>query len=308
MNNLSKALVLFVFVGLFFIFYNLELKAPTHSISLCQAKNLQTIQIFNHEHPEIVLKRSDSNWQIQTEGRNLVADDDAIGAYRRFVCYMPFVEAFDFPDEDESQLKAKYGISDADRVVVQTGAATDELRLGKMAPSGTEYYLQTSKFPNRIYTASNSFVENLFPDVVGLIVRFPFFELQNITKFQIEFQGSAWSFLRDENGFYFEDQNLARQNAQELAEIIYSTFFVNYKSDLTPAEKSNVSPEFYDIKIDYFDPATQQQKSWLIFKVNDSYSLLETFDNEVYLLILTPEKMVQFEARLIELIQAQPKP
>lgn len=302
MNRFSKATMFLIFVGMFFVFYNLQLKKQS-SIALCQANALTAIRI-QHDGTLLQLGKGDEHWLIDDAGQNFIADNGAIEAYRRFVCYMPFVEIFDFPDESPESLKNKYGITEASVITVTGSSVSEKLYVGKLTPAGTEFYLYNPKQPQRIYTAPNSYVENLFPETVGLIFRFPFLELPSLTQLQIDYQGQQWQLRRDENGFYFADDKLSRDLAQAFVTNLYETYFVNYKGQLPANDLVNYQPEFYDLMITYIDPASQQEKRWLLFQVNDIYHLLMSFGGEPYLLLLDSAKMLNLENLLLQMTKS----
>lgn len=304
MNGFYKMVLLLIFMGFFFIFYNFQIK-PKSSIGLCKINLLTEISITQQGQPFRSLRKGEGHWSIEDSDQIFLVDHDALDVYQRFICYMPFVEIFDFPDESVESIQRKYGISDDNVISFQAGAASGKLYVGKLTPSGTEFYLSTSKEPNRIYTAANNFVTKLFLETAGLLSRFPFFELMNVTQLHIEYQGQEWELLRDEKSFYFMNESLPRDLAQTFVGNLSGTFFTDYKNNLSENEVLSYQPEFNDLLISYTDPISGQQKRRVFFKNNGNFILFESFGGKPCLLNLDFTKMAILENLLLQILSSK---
>lgn len=212
-------------------------------------------------------------WWVQKGPFRETASDKVVAIFNRFVCHLPYVEKFNTTELEP------FHVTNSTYHLTLIGKETTLLSLGKETPSGTEFYLHSSREPQTIYTISNSKKNPLFPAFMELVSREPFSHPEGTLK--ISFEGKTWE-----------------ESRPNLIGIISSLTYENYHGPMTEEETATYGFQAPDITFQW--ELSGETRIYHLVLFNARYYLSMNFGQEFYVTILKPKPAEAFLKALRE--------
>ncbi len=298
MSLLRSLLIFFIVFGAILVILNINFNPKIKRVIPCDPHELVSLRIQTPSQSVSLDKSPDKSlktgqWRVQKGSFREIASDKIVDIFNRFVCYLPYVEKFNVDSLPDLE---PFNIKNSAYQLTLIGKETTLLSLGKETPSGTEFYLHSSREPQTIYTIANSKKDLLFPAFMELVSREPFSHPAGTLK--LAFGEKTWEFVKENNQWKERNDRISPAEANTLIQIMSAFTYENYHGPMTQAETATYGFQSPDVTFQWQLPLEIRSYQMVLF--NGRYNLLMNFGQEFYVMILKPNPAEAFLRTLRE--------